>query len=385
MATTNTSQGAGRAVPVAVVGLATTGRNVLAALRETDGVEIVAVSDHNAALAEEVGRMHGIPHFGDNRSLLAEARPQVAFVSVPPMQAGELLSACAQREVHVWKDMPLARNLDEAVAMVRRMEKEGLKFAIGTQWRWQAGYARAVQWVPRLGQTFLCRAHYLFNWGPNLGWRTDKASAGGGALLELAYHPIDLLTHAMGLPEEVYGCNVGGFRSDWTDESAQQSPPYDTDDTAASILRYRDGAMATVVATRSSGPVSEEICFHGRDGSLSATSERCVLRGPDGNLLENFSADRPSPVAAYRQMVRSFLQAIAEDAPIYPASARENLLTHAIIEALYLANRTAHPESPMRLLRNCKLDEAACLIHTPQPVEPPPDLPPSASTACPES
>ncbi len=353
----------------AVIGLGPIGSQVLPCLLERDDVEVVGVSDRRIARAEELGRAHSVPHFGDNRSLLAEARPEVVFASIPPMQAGDLVSACAQRGVHLWKDMPLGRNLDEATAMVRRMEQAKLKFAVGTQWRYEGGYARLIELRDQVGRIFLGRAHYLFNWGPNLDWRTDKASAGGGALLELAYHPIDLLIRLMGLPEEVFGANVGGFRPDWTDQEAAPAPPYDTDDTAASILRYKVGAMASVVCTRASGPVSQELCLHGEAGSLAGDTESCLLRGPDGNILESFTVERRTPQAAYREMVGQFCQAVARDARIYPCSARENLLNHAVIDALYLSNRTAHPERPADLLANCKLDEAACLIHSDHPLD----------------
>ncbi|MFW5839153.1 MAG: Gfo/Idh/MocA family protein, partial [Planctomycetota bacterium] len=290
----------------AVIGLGPVGGQVFQALLEIDDVEVVGVSDRRGSRAEEFGRAKGIAHFADNRSLLAESKPEVVFVSIPPMQFPELLTACAQRSVHIWKDMPLARSLDEAAAMVRRMEKASCKIAVGTQWRYEGGYSRALALRPQLGHVFLCRAHYLFNWGPNLGWRTDKASAGGGVLLELAYHPIDLLTQLMGLPEEVFGCNVGGFRPDLADADAQPVPPYDTDDTAASILRYKQAAMASVVCTRSSGPVSQELCLHGQHGSLASSAESCLMRGPDGNVLESFTVERPTPQKAYQAMVADF-------------------------------------------------------------------------------
>ena len=153
------------------------------------------------------------------------------------------------------------------------MDKAGLKLAVGTQQRFTTGYRRAWQLRANLGEIFLARAHYLFNWGRNLGWRGDKASAGGGALMELGYHAIDLLVWILGLPEEVYGVSSMGNRPSVPAAEEEAQPIYDTDDTAAVIMRYASGSMATVVTTRSSGPVSEELCLHGRGGSLRADGE----------------------------------------------------------------------------------------------------------------
>ncbi len=329
----------------------------------------MAVADRDAQLAEDLGRRVSASWYTDNRSCLAEGRPEAVFMSVPPHQAAELIAACAKRKIHVWKDIPLARNLGEAAAMVRTMEKSKLIFAVGTRWRFEPGYARCGQLKDQLGRVFLCRGHYLFNWGAPLGWRSDRATAGGGVQLELAYHPIDLLTWTLGLPEDVFGVNAIAEHSE-IDQEEQPRPPHDTDDTAAAILRYREGSMATVVTTRCSGPVSEEFCIHGRLGSLRATSEEYRLCGPEGNIIETGPGSSYSPSQAMVAQVEAFVEAASQQANLYPCSARENLLNLAVIEALYLSHRTGHPESPARLLANNKLSEAQCLLHRQHPLWP---------------
>ncbi|HAU38943.1 MAG TPA: hypothetical protein DCX07_14675 [Phycisphaerales bacterium] len=353
-------------LPVAVIGLGAFGQLTLEALRASPLVQVVGVSDRNAATAEQIGRKCSLPSFSDNRSLLAQTRPAAVFLSVPPTAAPELLSACAERCIHVWKELPLARNLDEAVSLTDRMERAGVKFAIGTQRRFAAGYRRAKEMCGRLGRISLARAHYLFNWGPNLGWRGDKASAGGGALLELGYHCVDLLVWLLGLPSEVYGASVGGNRPDELTPDGQPLPPYDTDDTATAILRYASGAMATVVTTRRSGPVSEELDLHGRGGSLTASSESCICRDPDGNVLDRVQ-DEPAPQAVFRRQAETFVRAVRSGGRQYECSARENLLAQAVIEAIYLSDRTSQPENPERMLKARNLSVEHCLSLRPGP------------------
>ena len=352
-------------LPVAVIGVGGFGRWTLQALQRSPRVKLVGHSDRDPAVVERVAREANLPGYTDNRSLLAEARPRAVYVAVPPMAAPDVLSLCAARGVHVWKELPLARNLDEGVAVVRQMEAAGLKLAVGTQRRFAVGYRRAWELRGSLGPVFLGRAHYLFNWGPNLTWRGDKASAGGGALLELAYHPIDLLIWLLGLPEEVYGLHAGGRRSDESKADGDPVPIYDTDDTAAAILRYRDGCMASVVATRRSGPVSEELSLHGRGGSLTATSETCLLRDPDGRALDQAS-EEGGPLEVFVRQAEAFAAAVQDGRERYECSARENLLTQAVIEAVYLSHRTCQPEGPARLLRTHGLTPADCLAFRPE-------------------
>jgi predicted dehydrogenase len=350
-------------LPVVVIGVGGFGRWTLQALRQSPVVEVVGVSDRDPVVADEAARTFGLPAYSDNRSLLAETRPKAAYLAVPPMAAAEPINLCAGRGVHVWKEPPLGRNLDEAVAFVRRMEKARLKLAVGTQRRFAAGYRRAWELRPRLGRVFLGRAHYLFNWGPTLGWRGDRAS-GGGALLELGYHPMDLLVWMLGLPGEVYGLSVGNHRPASQGQDAEPQPIYDTDDTAAALLRYRDGCMASVVTTRRSGPVSEGLSLHGRGGSLTACGEQCLLRDPDGSVLDQ-TADEGGPQDVFRRQAEAFARSVALDATTYECSGRENLLTQAVIEAIYLSNQTCQPETPTRLLRTRDLRPEECLTCRP--------------------
>ncbi len=351
-------------LPVAVIGVGAFGSEMVSALKQSDLVDVVGLSDLDAEKAAGVSAETDVPGYHDNRSLLAETRPEAVFLCVPPMSASELISACADRGIHVWKDLPLARNLPEGVAMVRRMEEGELKLAVGTQRRFSAGYRWAHDAKGRLGDIFLARSHYLFNWGPELGWRGDLESAGGGALLELGYHAIDLLVWMLGMPDEVYGASAVGSRSVavGTDEPVHRM--HDTDDTAATIMRYISGAMASVVTTRSSGPVSEELCIHGRCGSLRADGETCVLRDPDGNIVGH-AEDDATPVSVLRRQAEAFATAVIRNAKTYECSGRENLLNLAVIDAIYLSDRTGQMEEPYRLLEQQGLTAEACVTLRP--------------------
>jgi predicted dehydrogenase len=265
----------------------------------------------------------------------------------------------------VWKELPLARSLEEGLGLVQRMDRAKLKLAVGTQRRFAAGYRRARALRAKVGEVFLARAHYLFNWGADLAWRGDRASAGGGALLELGYHPIDLLVWMLGLPEEVYGTSARVSGRQRRGERGKLQPAYDTDDTSAAILRYVSGPVATVVTTRRSGPVSEELCLHGRGGSLVASAEMCVLRGPEGEVLDSLSAPAP-PLEVFRLQAEAFATAVRDGAAKYECSGRENLLNLAAIEAIYLSNRTSQPEQPARLLHNHGLRPEQCLNLRPE-------------------
>lgn len=350
-------------LPVAVIGVGGVGGLIVQGLLDTDCVDVVGISDRDPAALERAQNRFNLPAYTDNRSLLAETRPAAVYLAAPPTVAPEIITACAGRGIHVWKEPPLARNLDEGVSLVRQMEDAGLKFAVGTGRRFAAGYRQAWQWRDRVSEVFLARAHYMFNWGPQLGWRGDKASAGGGALLEVGYHPIDLLVWSLGLPEVAYGLNTCGHRPDQTGPKGQPLPVYDTDDTAVAVLGYSGGPIASVVTTRRAGPISEGLSLHGREGSLTATAESCLLCDPEGNVLDRTDS-LTTPEQMYRLQVEAFATSVLNEAASYQCSGRENLLPLAVIEAVYLSARTGQPESPVRLLKARDLTEADCLTWT---------------------
>jgi len=282
--------------------------------------------------------------------------------------------------VHVWKAPPLARSLEEGLGFVQRIERAKLRLAVGTERRFAAGYRRAHDRLGKLGEVFLARAHYLFNWGTALGWRGDRASAGGGALLQLGYHVVDLLVWMLGLPEVVYGTSARVAGRQGAGPRGKLQPAYDTDDTAAAILRFdvpaglrhgvgaggpAVGPVATIVTTRRSGPMSEELSLHGRGGSIAAGPDTCVLRGPEGEVLDSLSAPSP-PLEAFRLQAEAFARAVLGGGEQYECSGRENLLHLAIIDAIYLSDRTSQPEVPSRLLQNHGLRAEACLALRPE-------------------
>ena len=352
-----------------MIGVGAFGRLTLEALIASPAVRVVGLSDKDPGCAERTGRDFDLLYYSDNRSLLAECRPSAVFVATPPPAVPELLAACADRGIHVWKDLPLARNLPEGVAMVERMERAGLKLAVGTQRRFSAAYRRMARLRSSLRGVFLARAHYLFNWGSPLGWR-GALSDGGGALLEMGYSLVDLLVWLMGLPDEVYGITTGGQR--WLPPDAGDTaagPIYETDDSATALLRYADGCVATVMASRRAGPVSELLALHGRGGSMIADADGGSLRDPDGQVLEAWSAEK-TPQAAFVHQVEAFAEAVRRNRRTYECSGRENLLNLAVIDAIYLSSRTRQPESPLRLLESANLTEATCLTLRPPAVSP---------------
>lgn len=343
-------------ISVAVIGLGAFGQKTLRGLLAVPGVEVVAVADHDQQVAKQVGREFSVRDFDDTRQMILNAKPDVVFVATPPMHVPDILTACLKQKIHAWVEAPFSRSLGQGATFVRQFAEAGLKLGVGTQRRFTPSYQQAHSLRSKIGQIVMSRGHYVFNWGPNLTWRADKQSAGGGALLELGYHCIDMLTWMMGFPEEVYG--VATVQQPTFADS--QNPNHNTDDTAAAIFRFPDDAVATINTSRVSGPVSEEFVLRGVEGSVVANAESCVLRNPQGDIIENDQLG-VAPIDIFTSQAREFISAVRSDAQYYQCSGAENLLNLAVIEAVYLSCQTCQPESPMRQLHIHGLKISDCL------------------------
>ncbi|MHC4716659.1 MAG: Gfo/Idh/MocA family protein, partial [Planctomycetota bacterium] len=234
-----------------LVGAGSFGAHALEALRASSLVRLVGLSDRDRRLAESASK-DVCPAYDDHRRVLVETSPQAVFLAVPPAPAAELARLAAQRGIHVWRQVPLSRDLPEAVQLCRELDRADRKLAVGTERRFMGSYRHVRKLLRALGRVYLVRGHYQFNQGPDLGWRGDK-DAGGGALVELGYHMLDLIIWLLGMPESIHAVTGTGQRA----AGEEDLPVYDSDDTGVIVMRYPGKSVAAVNVTRCFNPLSE--------------------------------------------------------------------------------------------------------------------------------
>ncbi len=342
----------------ALIGAGGFGTHTLAALCQLSGVRVVGVGDQDSAAASAAAAEANCPAYTDPRRLLVETKPQALFAALPPGPAGDIARLASQRGIHVWRETPLGRTLEEGVELWRMMEQAHLCLAIGTQRRFMGGYRAAKRWIDKIGKISLADCHYYFNIGPIGSWRGDRA-AGGGSLLTLGYHVFDLAVWLMGLPETVY------CQAQTAGRHASPEPVYDTDDSACCLLGYPGKATVMISVSRRHHPASEGIALYGENGSILAEPGRCLLRDRDGAVIDQFQ-EECLPLTVFGRQVQSFIQAVQAGGGMYECSGLENLLTLSTIDAAYLSDRTGQPESPADLLRSFDIQPADCLTLAPK-------------------
>ena len=198
---------------------------------------LAMVMDAVPERAEAVGRKYGVPHTTSLEELLANPQVQAVYIATPVSAHREQAIASARAGKHVLVEKPLALTLQEGREILAACQEAGVKCASGYMMRYHGAHQKAKQLIETgaLGKVTFARAQ-LTCWYPPIpgAWRQSWALGGGGALMDLGTHCLELLEWLVG-PVEALACLYGTLAMD-----------YEVDDTATVLLRFRGGAQGVV-------------------------------------------------------------------------------------------------------------------------------------------
>lgn len=196
----------------------------------------------------------GVRFYKTYQDLLAKEDLDVLFVCLPNNIASETTIAGLQRDLHVFCEKPPGRNVQDIEA-VRAVEatKPHLKLKYGFNHRYHYSVMEALNIIRsgRLGKIINLRGVYgksAFTPWPRpqatgsakddmKAWRTSRAIAGGGILLDQGIHMVDLMTLFAGEFTEIHSFVSNGY---WQ---------HDVEDNAYALMRTADGVVAMMHST----------------------------------------------------------------------------------------------------------------------------------------
>jgi predicted dehydrogenase len=189
--------------------------------------------------------------------------------------------AAAEAKKIIFCEKPLANTLDEAEQMLAAAQANDCLHMICHNYRRAPAVSLAHNLIGagRIGDVYHYRGTYLQDWlvDPNFVavWRTDKAQAGSGALGDLFSHSTDLARHLVGEIAEVSGL-LKTFIPERPLANGQGTAQVDVDDAALSVVRFENGAIGTIEATRFATGRKNYNRFeiNGSGGSLAFNLER---------------------------------------------------------------------------------------------------------------
>ena len=220
-----------------------------------------------AAFAQRFGFAR---HTTDWRDVVDDPEVDVICILTPNHLHAEPAVAAARAGKHVVCEKPLGRDARESAAMLEAVEAAGVVHCCAFNYRFVPAVRRARDLAASgaLGEIHHFRGTYRQSWGDDPAaagvWRFDRATAGGGALGDLASHVVDLARFLVGDLAAVSA------------EAATFAPGREVDDAVAAAVRFANGAIGTVEATRYATGEANRHTFeiNGSAGSVSFDMER---------------------------------------------------------------------------------------------------------------
>jgi len=163
--------------------------------------------------------------------------------------------AAAEAKKVVFCEKPLANTLAESEKMLEAVRSNGVIHMICHNYRRCPAVTLAKQIISegQIGKVHHYRGAYLQDWIVNPAfprvWRLEKSKAGSGALGDIASHSIDLSRYLVGEITEVAGL-LRTFVSERPLPGSTTMAPVDVDDAALSLIKFDNGAIGTIEATR---------------------------------------------------------------------------------------------------------------------------------------
>jgi predicted dehydrogenase len=249
------------AVNVGVIGCGQHAQGVhLRILRTLPGVRVAAIAELDDAARRAASRL--VPDasaLADYDELLSRGDVEAVVVALPPARHAEAAIAALEAGKHVYLEKPIATTLADAEAVVRAWKRAGRIGMIGFNYRFNKLYREARELIGRgvLGEPIAVRSVFAMAAGPLPAWKTRRVT-GGGVLLDLASHHVDLVRFLLNTEIRDISCDLQSRLTE--------------DDTAFLRLRCVNGAAGQLFFSFCAND-EDQFELYGTAGKL--TVDRC--------------------------------------------------------------------------------------------------------------
>ncbi len=226
-----------------------------------DNAEIVAICDIKPEKAQKTAEKFGVNAqiFEDYHDVLNLAGLDAIDICTPNYLHSIIAVEALNKGLHVFCEKPDAVSVEEAEKMKAAAEKSGKTLMVMRNNRYMGVSAFAKKYIEegRMGDIYAARCGWQRRRGiPGKGgWFTTKAQSGGGPLIDLGVHMIDLTMWLMGNPKPVAvsGCTYCKFAETDVSDSPESKfgekkaeGTFDVEDLAMGFIRFENGACMQI-------------------------------------------------------------------------------------------------------------------------------------------
>lgn len=317
-----------------------------------DQAEVVALCDADEARLQEVADKFEIPErYTDYAAMFNSQKIEAVSICLPNFLHAPVTTAALEAGLHVLCEKPLAENSAAGQKIVEAAAKAPGKFMMCFNRR----YRTDVRWMKKvldegtLGQVYQVKAGWIRETGIPRGWFANREMAGGGPLIDLGVHMLDVVMWLLDYPTPLtvsgdVQINFGrrGLKSWYFDPKVAKA--FSVEDSATAFIRLAGGAALTLETSWASharpGKDDFFVTLHGTEGAIEwyvanyATEDTLALHSEVGGVPVTTRPLVKGVRFDHEYAIAEFVRCIIEDSEP-TATAEQGQTIMEVIDAIY--------------------------------------------------
>lgn len=345
-------------IKVGIIGVGSISNEHIKAYQKNKNVELYAFCDINEEQLNMMGDKYGVERrFTNMEDMLALNEIDAVSVCTWNSAHAPCTIAALNAGKHVLCEKPMATSKEEAEKMKEAADKNGKILMIGFVRRFGNDCAILKDFISTdyFGEIYYTKATYLRRKGNPGGWFGNKELSGGGPLIDLGVHVIDLVRYLLGKPKpiSVYGATFHklGNRSHIKDSSGYSSAGKsendicNVEDLATGMIRFDNGAVLQVEASFSLNIKQDkgEIELFGEKAGAKLNPELEIYAEENG-YMTNVTLTTPTALSfdnLFANEIDHFVSCVVDGNKCI-STAQDGIEIMAILDALYESAKTGH-------------------------------------------
>ena len=320
-------------------------RRTLPGMMLAENAELVAVMDANMDAANRCKDKYKAKFaFDKAEDLLALEEIQAVYIASPVFCHKDQCVLAAKAKKHILLEKPMGLTVAEAKEIADLCNAEGVKLGVAFMMRFHSYHQEMRKLIAsgKIGEIVSARAQFTC-WYPEMEncWRQNKSLSGGGAMLDMAIHAVDLIRYISGLEIAETAGVIGN-----------QIHKYKVDDAGIGVYKMNNGALCVVEAAFNiPDDVSvSKLEFYGTKGCIIAKGTLSQVEDGSVEVLaiedaggydaqQNRTTVTPITLAVefgnmYTKEIEAFGRAVLGEGEI-PVNAQDAILSQKAIEDVY--------------------------------------------------
>lgn len=345
-------------IKIGVIGVGSISNCHIQAYQKNPNVELYAFCDIDEEQLRKMGEEYGISRlYTDIDAMLTLKELDAVSVCTWNSAHADCAIAALNAGKHVLCEKPMSVSREKGEEMKAAADKNGKLLMIGFVRRYGNDCAVLKDFLEKdyFGVLYYAKATYLRRNGNPGGWFGDKSRSGGGPLIDLGVHVIDLVRYLMGNPRpvSVYGATfqklydrknikkIGGYAS----VSKSDQDICDVEDLAVAMIRFENGAVLSLEASFSLNLKKDEgkIELFGTKGGAKLDPELEIYTEIN-DYLADVQLDYPTALNfddIFEKEINHYVDCILNGTPCR-APAEDGVTLMAILDAIYESAETGH-------------------------------------------